>query len=96
MDRPVVQLEGLMMDKAFLEQIRGQRNVVDALNAYHVHYYIATNPQAVNGCEAVREPVQAGPTSKVMRGTLCQAPVYAFTFCGTRTLVFDMEAPGAS
>ncbi len=94
-DRPVVQLEGLMMDKAFLEQIREQRNVVDTLKAYHVHYYIATDPKPVNGCAAVREPVQAGSTSKVMRGTLCQAPVYAFAFHGTRTLVFDMETSGA-
>ncbi len=89
-DQPIVQLEGLMMDKAFLERIREQRDVVDTLKAYGVRYYIATDPKPANGCVAVREPVQAGATSKVMRGTLCEAPVYAFAFHGTRTLVFDM------
>jgi len=39
---PVIQLEGLMMDKPFLDNIRHQRDLQDVLHDYGVRYYIAT------------------------------------------------------
>ena len=90
--QPLVQLEGLMMDKPFLENIRHQRNVVDTLRAYGVRYYIASNPQPSHGCFSVREPIQAGPTSSAMHGTLCRKPVYQFAYGDFHTYVFDMQS----
>ncbi len=69
---PVVQLEGLVMDKAFLQNIRKERDLSETLKSYNVRYYIANNPESLNGCLSVREPVQAGPTSHTMHGTFCQ------------------------
>ncbi len=39
---PVIQLEGLMMDKPFLDNIRQQRDLREVLSQYGVLYYIAS------------------------------------------------------
>ena len=90
-DQPVVQLEGLVMDKPYLDNIRQERNLVDVLRAYHVRYYVANNPELVNGCLAAREPMQGGPASYSMHGTFCRPPVYGFSYGNYRTYVFDMD-----
>jgi hypothetical protein len=90
---PVIQLEGLMMDKAFLQNIREQRDLQDVLKEYHVRYYIFTSrngaPDA-DGCYRVKEPVQGGPDSPVMRSRICKVPVAAFSHEGFVNDVFQM------
>jgi len=89
---PVVQLEGLMMDADYLDDIRKQKNVKDVLLEYHVRYYISTGASVDSaGCYAVREPMQAGPDSPAMRSLLCQKPVATFDHRGFVNHIFDMR-----
>jgi len=100
MDQPVIQLEGLMMDKPFLENIRHRRNLLEVLKAYNIRYYIATDLGSTpllskDGCFDLREPMQAGPTSPVMQATLCQEPVYILDYNHIKTYIFDMQHSAA-
>ena len=89
---PVVQLEGLMMEPDFLENIRLGKNVKEVLNIYQVKYYITTNATVDGaGCYSVREPAQAGPDSPSMRSLLCQQPVARFEHRGFVNHVFEMQ-----
>jgi hypothetical protein len=92
MGQPIVQLEGLVMDKKFLENIREERNLLDVLRAYGVRYYVSTNAKSeANGCFGLSEPKVAGPRSPHMRATLCRAPVKFFTSGEFRVWVFDLQ-----
>ena len=92
MGQPVVQLEGLVMDKRFLENIREERNLVDVLRAYGVRYYVSTNAvSSANGCFDLSEPKVAGPRSPHMRGTLCRAPMKSFTSGEFGVWIFDVQ-----
>jgi hypothetical protein len=89
---PVIQLEGLMMDTDYLENIKAQKHVKDVLFDYHVRYYISTDATMDGaGCYAVREPSQAGPDSPSMRSLLCQKPVATFEHRGFVNHIFDMQ-----
>jgi hypothetical protein len=89
---PLVQLEGLVMDKAFLANIRAQRPLQGVLHDYGVRYYVATNPDLQDGCWHAAEPLQAGPDSPRMRGTFCMKPLAHFQHSGYHTLIFDLAA----
>jgi hypothetical protein len=91
LDEPMVQVEGLVMDEAFLSNIRQQRDLKDVLGSYGVRYYVASNPARVERCLRATEPAVAGPTSYVMRGTFCSVPVDRFSYHGRDTYVFDMQ-----
>ena len=90
---PVIQLEGLMMDKAYLQNIRSQRNLLDVLHGYGVRYYIASRsrPEA-NGCYAFREPAQAGTDSPAMHGYLCKQPLLVLRHGDFTNEVFDLAS----
>jgi len=88
LEDPVIQLEGLVMDRKFLQNISARRDLVDVLEEYEVDYYIATNPTPVAGRYEECEPSQAGPNSPVMRGSFGLPPVYEFSVGGVRTAIF--------
>lgn len=89
---PLIQTEGLVMDKPFLERIRRQENLLDVLRAYDVRYYIGTlyGTKPLEGCFHAVEPAKAGPTSAHMRADLCMAPVAEYQVGEFRTLIFDL------
>lgn len=90
---PVIQLEGLMMDQEFLQNIRAERDLRDVLKQYHVRYYIWASTSGVpdaDGCFRVKEPIQAGPDSPTMRAHLCEVPVAVFPHDGFVNEVFKM------
>jgi hypothetical protein len=92
MGQPIVQLEGLVMDKKFLANVREQRNLLDVLRDYGVQYYVSTNAElAANGCFDLSEPKVAGPRSPHMRATLCRAPAKYFTSGEYAVWVFDLR-----
>lgn len=95
-ERPFVQLEGLAMDEAFLDNIRHRRNLNDVLRAYNVRYYVTQDATPTpGGCYAADEPYQGGPDSPRMHGTFCTQPVATFPHGpGLRdTLrVFDLQS----
>jgi hypothetical protein len=89
---PIVQLEGLVMDKKFLDNIREQRNLLDVLKEYGVRYYVSTNAEpTARGCFDLSEPKVAGPRSPHMRATYCQAPAKFFTSGEFAVWVFDLQ-----
>lgn len=90
---PVVQTEGLVMDKRFLNSIRTEQPLLDVLARYHVRYYIATTHQPPSACLSASEPFQAGPASPHMRGELCQTPLAVFEHEGWYNLVYDLASP---
>jgi hypothetical protein len=90
--QPIVQLEGLVMDKKFLNNIREQRNLLDVLKEYGVHYYVSTNAVPLgNGCFDLSEPKVAGPRSPHMRATLCQPPAKFFRSGEYGAWIFDLQ-----
>jgi hypothetical protein len=92
MGQPIVQLEGLVMDKKFLNNIREKRNLLDVLKEYGVRYYISTNAvPSGNGCFDLSEPKVAGPRSPHMRAILCRAPLKYFESGEYAVWVFDLQ-----
>ncbi len=87
---PVLQTEGLVMDRAYLQHIRDQDDLRSVLSTYGVNYYIAfvfkknLSMQFSNNCFHAMEPSIAGPDALRMRSDFCEAPVLAFSgFDGT-------------
>ncbi len=60
LESPLVQLEGLVMDRRFLERLHHSSRLGRLLEYYKVDYYIATNPVELgNGRYQVDEPRQS-------------------------------------
>ncbi len=91
LENPLIQLEGLVSDRAFLQNIREQRPLLDVLHSYGVRYYITvTGAPTVSPFSAV-EPLQAGEGSPKMSGKLYHQPVFRFDNEGFHTLIFDLN-----
>lgn len=93
MPAPLLQLEGLVGDKPFVDRIRRQEPLLQALNELGVDYYITVRPQPNGDCYDVREPFQAGPHSPAMQAHLCMQPIADIRPPGDphHALVFDMR-----
>lgn len=92
--RPVLQLEGLMMDKQYLENIRAQKDLLEVLKQYKVRYYIATRAvRDGSGCWAVKEPWQAGADSPAMKARICRQPVEVLAHGNFVNTIFDLQSP---
>jgi hypothetical protein len=92
--QPILQLEGLTMDRAYLANIRNRRPLAAVLHDYGVDYYIVLSLSAlpVDGCYTMHEPSQAGPSSPHMLGRVCQPPLFTSTHSGTTALLFPASA----
>jgi hypothetical protein len=96
MSAPMIQLEGLTGDAAFVEIIKRKEPLVKALNDLQVDYY-ATMLLSVSGhvhgsCYDLREPEMAGDRSPVMAGHICTPPVADYLHAeGRHLLVFDVD-----
>jgi len=91
-NQPLVQLEGLVMDPSYLENIRRQRDLKQVLANYNVRYYVTPTPRIVGGCFQAVEPLLAGPDSPKMRGTFCMLPVASYNTDGFPLSVFDLQS----
>ena len=92
--QPVIQLEGLMMDKAYLENVREGKDLRSVLRSYGVRYYISTEyPDKLTKCFLAREPVQAGLDSPVMTGMFCSKPLAAYPHGYLTNRIFDLTSP---
>jgi hypothetical protein len=98
MTSTLVQVEGLMGDRAFLSRIRNREPLIQALQELKVDYYttmLMRGPQP-GPCYTLREPEMAGFASPVMAGRLC-SPVADFVNPeGHHLLVFDVHRLEAS
>jgi hypothetical protein len=94
---PIIQTEGLVMDKAFLVNIQQQVPLRTALAKYGVRYYIATTyPPYATGCVHIAEPYQAGPASAHMSADFCQQPAAVFQQRDLRTSIYDLGGTPAA
>lgn len=88
---PVVQTEGLVMDRAFLDHIRTSQPLLDTLAQYHARFYIGSSDHPLSGCFQALEPAQAGPASPHMHAELCQPPLATFHHGDWYTVIFDLQ-----
>ena len=88
---PLIQTEGLVMDRAFLRTIADQTPLRAALAPFHVRYYIASAMTPYTGCFHAVEPWQAGPHAPHMRDTFCQQPIARWKHETVETLIFDLD-----
>ena len=86
---PLVQTEGLVMDRPFLNSIQRHAPLAEALAPYHVAWYIASTRAPIPGCFHALEPAQAGPTSPKMSAEICQPPIAAFRHDATTTYIYS-------
>ena len=91
LSQPVVQTEGLVMDRDYLALIAQQVPLRDVLARYGVSYYIGSASPADVGCFEAIEPAQGGMHAPHLRGEFCDQPVADWTFAGVRTVVFDVR-----
>ncbi len=90
---PVLQTEGLMMDRDFLQLVAARTPLRDVLARYHAQYYIGTAYEPYSGCFEAAEPAKAGPTSAKMRAEFCEKPLATFNHDGVTTLIYDLPTP---
>ena len=90
---PVLQLEGLVADKPFVERIRREQPLLQALDDLGVDYYVTVRPRVNGDCYDVREPEDAGAHSPVMKAHLCIQPIADIRPPGDphHALVFDVH-----
>ena len=86
---PLIQTEGLVMDRHFLTHIQHRDPLGDALTPYHVAWYIASTRKPISGCFHAFEPAQAGPTSPQMSAEICQAPTATFHHDASYTYIYS-------
>ncbi|HSP18742.1 MAG TPA: hypothetical protein VLQ79_04460 [Myxococcaceae bacterium] len=107
LQKPVVQLEGLVADRAMVEHVRQQRELGAVLREYRVDYLIVSLHRAVleqeDGCYRIMQPNAEWSGERVARmgGHLCTEPVAHFwtrlpvrpwsSFSTLETYVFDVR-----
>jgi hypothetical protein len=96
MDQPLVQLEGLVMDKPYLDNLRQQRSLNAVLHDYQVRYYVAIDPVVSGACLRATEPAQAGADAPHMQGVFCQLPIATYRHERHTLAVFDLAAQEVS
>lgn len=89
----VFQLEGLVEDKKYLEDMRRSRNLNEELREHNIHYYVATNNVTQSGdCVVTVEPFQPGSGSPQLHGRFCSKPIAYFPMDGTPPVyIFDLN-----
>ncbi len=88
---PVVQAEGLMMDRGFLLHVRRQDDLRTTLRDYGVRYYVATAWEPYTGCFHAVEPIDAGMDSPHMVSDFCKPPLLRTQHADIQTLIFDLD-----
>ncbi len=91
MRSPVVQLEGLVMDKAYLGFMKRSAPLNEVLRHYKADYYVGSSHEPFDRCFTAVEPYQSGDRSPKVVGEFCERPVARFTFGGVETLVYKVS-----
>jgi hypothetical protein len=90
MNSPVIQLEGLMMDRPYLKRLQERPALGAVLREYGVRYYVSTDATLKDGCYTAREPLESGPDSAYMTGRICTHPLATFSHDRFVTRIFDV------
>lgn len=90
MQSPVVQLEGLVMDKDFLAFMKRSAPLDEVLRHYKADYYVGSSHEPFERCFTAVEPYQSGTRSPRVVGEFCEPPMARFTFGGVETLIYKV------
>jgi len=106
-DKPVLQIEGIVADRPMVEHVRRQDPLADVLAEYQADYLIVSlagvPAERRDGCVLVTQPHAqwAGLRTAKMRGEICSEPIEHFftergsrswsTFPTTETFVWDLR-----
>lgn len=93
MNMSVVQLEGIIGDRAMLEAIARERPLNAVLDENHIDYFVVSvySPlERIDGAFRVMcpHPRQAGTRSKRMVGSFASPPLFTFEAAGVHSYVF--------
>jgi len=91
---PVLQAEGLVMDRRYLERIRAEDDLVGVLRDYDIDVYITLRARRKDGCFQVEEPAVAGPRSPRLRGHFCGEPLFEVQVAGATARAFAVPGAG--
>ena len=107
MDKPVLQIEGIVADRRMVEHVRRQDPLADVLAEYQADYLIVSlagvPAERHDGCFLVTQPHAewAGFRTAKMRGEICSEPIVHFftergsspwsNFPTTETFVWDLR-----
>ena len=107
MDKPVLQIEGIVADRRMVEHVRRQDPLADVLGEYQVDYLIVSlagvPADRDDGCFLITQPHAqwAGLRTAKMRGDICSEPIEHFftqrgsrswsNFPTTETFVWDLR-----
>ena len=90
MERPVLEIEGIVADLRMVRHVKAQDGLGEVLNEYGADYLVVTLAGGVpmdvrNNCYVVTQPHQqwAGKRSAKMHGAICAAPVARFRTVGS-------------
>ncbi len=76
--QPIIQTEGLVMDRQFLQLMRAATPLPKVAQQYHAAFYAEIGGTYDGACLHVAEPANAGRDSPRMRGKVCQPPLALF------------------
>ena len=93
---PVIQTEGLMMDRDFLTKMQRSTPLRQVLASYNVRYYITATASPPHGCLLALEPSEAGPASPHMSARFCAPPVATFVHRNIYTYIYDLSRPDSA
>ncbi len=93
----VLQTEGLVMDRVYVDHIRAQEDLRSVLASYGVNYYVAFvfstkyKRQFFGPCFHAMEPSIAGPDSPRMRSDFCDPPLFQFPGFDGKYLIYRIN-----
>jgi hypothetical protein len=88
---PLLQLEGLVMDRRYIDLLRTRTDLLQVLQEYGIKYYVTTNPIQNGECFHFLEPRLAGPDSPKLSMVLCAEPLLTYIAPdGNRSYVFEI------
>jgi hypothetical protein len=106
-NKPFLQLEGIITDRAMVEHVRNQDELGGVLREYQADYlvvsFVGIPPDRLDGCYLITQPSAewAGQRTSKMRGRICSEPVERFVtragtnpwsiFPNVETLIWDMK-----
>lgn len=88
----VIQMEGLVNDEAYLEELKAGGSLNASLKRQNVDFYITSIHYTPGpGCVELLEPLQGGPRVSRMRETTCDDPVFTNRTGWVNTQIWDVR-----
>lgn len=90
-ESPLVHLEGLVMDKQYIKDLKSTPKLSDLLEKYNVDYYIANNAKKLDNGYRIEEPFKIHKYVYTSKDTLYQIPVVMEDRLNWKFQVFDLR-----